>query len=66
MNTENEDGLPEKGTKMGNQGRESNLRTKTKNGEQKIRKDKHGEKERKKSLPGFRNQFTGFRNSLPG
>ena len=48
----NEDRVPRQGTKTGNQDGKQRQGTKNKNGEQRIRKDKNGEK-REKSLSGF-------------
>ena len=44
--TGNQDREPRFGTRTGNEDREPRLRTKTKNEEQRITKDKDGEKER--------------------
>ena len=40
-------------SKTGNKDKTPRLRTKTKNGEQRIRRDKDGEKERETIFPGF-------------
>ena len=64
----NQDRGPYQGTKTGNQdGKQSTEQkrgTKTKNGEWRIRKDKDGEKEREKSLPGFRVLFAWFPKTI--
>ena len=57
----NQDRELTRGTKIGNEYGEPRQENNTKNGEKIIRKEKYGEKEREKSLFGFRNSLPGLK-----